>query len=98
MVMNRLIKSNQPSISGSRTKNTKDKSRRRRTGTEINTIQLVTRFIARIGFDKLFTTRQLLLYGTRAAIDQALSRLVKAMHIARVARGVFIRENFQKKS
>jgi hypothetical protein len=42
--------------------------------------------------NKLFTTRQLLIYGTRSAVDQCLSTLVKEGRIIRLARGVFVRE------
>lgn len=39
----------------------------------------------------LFTTRDCLPFGSRAAIDQALYRLVKSGYIVRYARGVFAR-------
>jgi len=38
-----------------------------------------------------FTSRRFLKLGSRAAVDQALSRLVKEGVISRVARGVFVR-------
>lgn len=38
-----------------------------------------------------FTTASLLVHGTRAAVDQALSRLARAGVIQRVARGVYVR-------
>lgn len=38
-----------------------------------------------------FTTRQILGFGSRAAVDQALSRLVKEKRISRIARGVYVR-------
>jgi hypothetical protein len=42
--------------------------------------------------DKPFSIRDFLIYGSRAAIDQALSRLVKSGEIIRVARGLFIKK------
>lgn len=39
---------------------------------------------------KLFTTRDLLAYGSRAAVDQTLYRLVRCGVIRRLARGVFV--------
>jgi hypothetical protein len=44
----------------------------------------------------LFTTRDLLAYGTRAAVDQTLYRLVKQRFIKRLARGVFCLYDEQK--
>jgi hypothetical protein len=38
-----------------------------------------------------FTASSLLSYGTRAAVDQALSRLAKSGYIERVTRGVYVR-------
>lgn len=49
----------------------------------------IRRHILRLGTGKPFTTRDLLNYGTRAAVDQATSRLVKDGEIMRLARGVF---------
>ena len=40
--------------------------------------------------DQIFTTRDCLTMGTRAAVDKALSRMVKAGIILRLARGVFV--------
>ncbi len=50
----------------------------------------VKRHIARLQEGQIFTSREFLSYGTRAAIDQALYRLVKSGYIRRLARGVFI--------
>lgn len=47
--------------------------------------------IASFAPGEVFTSRDFLGLGTRAAIDQALARLVKAGQIDRVARGIFIR-------
>jgi hypothetical protein len=40
----------------------------------------------------LFTTREVLKYGTRGSVDQCLYRFVKSGFITRVARGVFVRD------
>jgi hypothetical protein len=40
----------------------------------------------------LFTSRDLLRYGTRCTVDQTLFRLLKRGVIVRIARGVFMRE------
>lgn len=45
---------------------------------------------------KPFTTRHFLKYGSRAAVDKALSRLVKEGVITRVSRGVFVRPELNK--
>lgn len=52
---------------------------------------LIRQRIEKIGLGEPFTPAILLECGTRAAVDQALSRMVKAGQIARVARGVFVR-------
>lgn len=57
----------------------------------MSTTPFVRRHIFRLPLQKLFTTREFLLYGPRAAIDQALSRLVKKGVIVRLTRGVFVR-------
>lgn len=51
----------------------------------------IYRHIARLPKGQLFTTRELLPYGSRAAVDQALCRMVKSGWIVRLARGVFSR-------
>lgn len=43
-----------------------------------------------------FTTAKLLGSGKRAAVDQAISRLIKAGEITRVARGIFVRPEKNK--
>jgi hypothetical protein len=40
----------------------------------------------------IFTTRDVLQYGTRSAVDQCLYRLVKSSFITRLARGMFVRD------
>jgi hypothetical protein len=51
----------------------------------------IRRHIIQLDPEKLFTTRELLKYGPRNAIDQTLWRLVKNGSIIRLARGVFVR-------
>ena len=48
--------------------------------------------IVRLPPTKIFTTRELLPYGTRAAVDQTLYRMVKSGFLTRLAFGVFIRD------
>lgn len=50
-------------------------------------------YISGLAEGKLFTTRELLNYGSRAAVDQALHRLVAKGQIVRMARGVFVKES-----
>lgn len=52
----------------------------------------IIRAFNRLGIDELLTTRQLLGWGSRAAVDQATYQLVKSGWIIRVARGVFMRK------
>ena len=40
----------------------------------------------------VFTTRDVLQYGTRSAVDQCLYRLVKTRFITRLTRGMFVRD------
>ena len=47
---------------------------------------------------QIFTTREVLQYGLRGAVDQALSRLVRAEEIVRLAPGVFVRDDSLKPS
>jgi len=55
-------------------------------------ITFVRAFINTLPVGKLFTTRDCLRFGRRAAIDQALARLVRSQYILRLARGVFMRD------
>ena len=41
---------------------------------------------------EIFTTRHMLIYGKRKAVDSALGRLVSTGYIHRLARGVFVRD------
>ncbi len=52
----------------------------------------IRQHIQRLGRTEPFTTKEFLSYGTRSAIDQTLSRLVKSGFICRLAPGVFARE------
>lgn len=58
---------------------------RARSGTEVH------QFVERQPEGEPFSPTDLLLYGTRASIDQALSRLTKDGVIERVARGVYVK-------
>lgn len=51
----------------------------------------IRRHIFRLGRGIVFTTRDMLHHGRRAAVDQTLSRLVNSGVLRRLARGVFIR-------
>ena len=57
----------------------------------MSTIENVQVRIDNIRQGKPFTTNRFLGMGSRAAVDKALSRLVKAKRIKRVTRGVFVR-------
>ncbi len=57
----------------------------------IKTVKLIRQRIDRIPRGEPFTPNILLEYGTRASVDQNLSRLVKAGIIERVTRGVYTR-------
>jgi hypothetical protein len=59
--------------------------------TALNTAALVRQRIEGMPIGEPFTPTAFLSCGTRAAVDQTLSRLVKSESIARVARGVFVR-------
>jgi len=55
-------------------------------------ISFIRRHFMRQPVGKLVTTRECLPFGTRSAVDQALSRLVRRGFIVRLARGVFMRD------
>lgn len=63
----------------------------------MTTISLIRRFVALLPQGKLFTTRDVLAFGSRSAVDSALFRLVNALAIRRLARGVFIRNDFPQR-
>jgi Family of unknown function (DUF6088) len=53
----------------------------------------IRKFINVLPKGVIFSTRQLLNYGTRAAVDQCLCRLVKNGDIRRLAWGLFMRDD-----
>lgn len=53
--------------------------------------EMIRQHIEKLPLGHPFTPAELMGCGTRASVDQNLSRLVKAGAIARVARGVFVR-------
>lgn len=59
--------------------------------TERLTTAKIRRDINRRKEDEIFTTRAMLQYGARSAVDSALYNLVKDGTIRRLARGVFVR-------
>jgi hypothetical protein len=58
----------------------------------MDTISNIRRQIFKAPKDHIFTTREFLAFGMRAAVDQALYRLVKRGLLKRIARGVFIKD------
>jgi hypothetical protein len=57
----------------------------------MTTVEAIRNRINEIGLGEPFTSSQFNTLGTRAAVDQTLSRLVKQAEIARISRGVFVR-------
>jgi hypothetical protein len=57
----------------------------------MTTVETIRNRINEIGLGEPFTSSQFNALGTRAAVDQTLSRLVKQGEIARISRGVFVR-------
>lgn len=51
----------------------------------------IHRHITNLPLHQIFTTRDMLAYGSRSAVDSTLYRMVQASFIYRVARGVFVR-------
>lgn len=64
----------------------------------MSTISQIKRHIGKLTEGDLFTTRHLLSYGTRNAVDLATSRLAKEGIITRLARGVFCKTYWGLKS
>jgi len=58
----------------------------------VKVISRIRRFISYLEEGEIFTTRDVLLFGLRNAVDRALSRLVASGRIIRLARGVFVRK------
>jgi hypothetical protein len=61
------------------------------------TTSKIKRHISCLPAGALFTTRDCLCFGLRAAVDQALARLVKAQCIERLARGIFLKPSSQRR-
>jgi hypothetical protein len=57
----------------------------------MHTSVLIKRHIFKLAKSAIFSTREMLNYGTRAAVDQCLYRLVKSKRIIRLAWGLFMR-------
>ncbi len=57
----------------------------------MSTSSLIKKHIFRLPLGRLFTTRELVRYGSRTAVDQAIWKLVNNDVIVRLARGVFVR-------
>jgi hypothetical protein len=57
------------------------------------TIHFIRRYIQLLDEGQIFTTRDVLQFGQRAAVDKALGRLVFAERIRRLARGVFVKDS-----
>jgi hypothetical protein len=58
------------------------------------TASKIKRYVNNLPHGKIFTTRELLMFGTRTAVDQAVRRLIKVNFMNRLARGVFIKVFF----
>jgi len=58
---------------------------------DMSTIQKIRKKVSRLESGRPYTTREFLQFGSRAAVDQALARLVKAGILSRPARGVYAR-------
>ncbi len=56
-------------------------------------IHMIRRFVQCMPEGTIFTTRECLSFGKRAAVDEALYRLVKTERIRRLARGVFAKDS-----
>ncbi len=59
------------------------------------TSSFIRRHIFRLPQGAIFSTREMLSYGRRSAVDQCLYRLVKSGIIKRLAWGLFIRDDFE---
>jgi hypothetical protein len=57
----------------------------------MNISRQINNCIEKIPLGEPFTSIEMLKYGSRANVDQILSRLVKAKKLTRVARGVFVK-------
>lgn len=59
-------------------------------------ISKVRKYIASLPPGALFSTQSCVQYGTRSAVDQSISELIKQNVIDRIVRGVFVRVNNRK--
>ncbi|MBX9723169.1 MAG: hypothetical protein K2X81_17330 [Candidatus Obscuribacterales bacterium] len=55
----------------------------------MSALRLIVQHVNKLAIGEIFATRHLLSLATRAALDQALYRLVKSGFLVRLARGVF---------
>src|SRR5580692_13101399 len=62
----------------------------------MTTVEAIRNRINEIGLGEPFTSSQFNTLGTRAAVDQTLSRLVKQAKIVRIYRGVFVRPKMSR--
>jgi hypothetical protein len=53
---------------------------------------IIKRHIEKLPPTQIFTTRDMLIYGSRSAVDSALSKMVEHAFIVRLARGVFVKD------
>ncbi len=61
----------------------------------MSALTLIIEYVDRLAMGEIFATRHLLSLASRAALDQALYRLVKRGYLLRLARGVFCK-NIEK--
>lgn len=59
----------------------------------MSTAERIRSFVLGFGAGRIFTTRQVLKFGTRNAVDLTLSRLVRSGFLRRLSYGVFIFES-----
>lgn len=57
----------------------------------MNTTERIREYVATLPLCKPVTSQAFMEFGSRAAVDQALTRLVKEKVLSRVARGVYVR-------
>jgi len=58
---------------------------------------MIKRYINLLPEGQIFTTRDVLQFGTRAAVDKAIQRLIFNHFICRLARGVFVKNRSRRK-
>lgn len=56
-----------------------------------NTTLFIKRHIAKLQEGQMFSTRDLLGYGSRGAVDRCVGRLIDKQFIVRAARGIFVK-------